>query len=307
MKKIALVILLIGVSTNFYGQILNDTVAQVVGYWNLNESHMFKVSQEKFTVKEKDTVYTFQSTCDLKITVKDSTATGYTVDWLYTNCLITSDNPVYQKINRLNNNLLVKFKTNELGGVLDIVNWEAVRDTVLQQISSLEEIEKENEIMKNALQKVKTIFASKEGIRNNLMKDAQQFYHFHGGSYELNKKYQGATKVSNSLGGSSFDAQLSVSLDEIDKEEGTIVLRSITEIDSEQLTKVTYDFIKSNMPKEAQSLFPTLIDFPKLTNTTYISSVIHEGTGWTTYTIEEKEVVSKDGLAVENKIIEFIE
>lgn len=295
-------------SSKINAQIINDSVAQVVSYWEAKESHLYKVRQEKYKVKDKDTIYEYKSTCDLKITVVDSTETNYTVDWFYSNCKVESENPVYQKLSKVSNNMLLKFNTSEMGGFMELLNWESVRDTVYKSIDAIKEEYVNNDKQINlALEKIKAVYATKAGIQSIAMKDVMQFYHFHGGSYELNKAYSGKTSVSNSFGGSPFDASLKVSLDEIDMENDVIVLRSVTEVDSKQLTDYTYNYVKSTLPKDQQSSFPAISTLPQLTNITYISAVVHTPSGWPTYTIQEKEVFSSEELAVENTIIEFIE
>ena len=110
-------------------------------------------------------------------------------------------------------------------------------------------------------------------------------------------------KFPNNYGGTPFDVDLAVKLDELNIDADNAVLRMHQQVNSEQLTEATYNYLKklgafgTNMPSRT--------DFPQLTNDIWTASRIHGGSGWTTYSIETKKVVSQGISNIEERIIQI--
>lgn len=280
---------------------MSDSTVQVVGYWNIGDSQSFDLSLEKYKVRGTDTTSRETITYQVDITVKDSTEHTYTIEWFYSNYKITSENPVVQRLAKLGEDMPVVIKTNEFGAVLEVVNWEYIRDYLKR---ATETVKTELHDLPEAIpvfEQVMGMYMSKEAIESNMIKDIVQFYTFHSGAYKLNEQIEGQLKLRNNFGGEPFDAIVSLSLDEIDTGNNSFVIRMHQAVDAVQLTTTTYEYLKS-LGTLGSSL-PEREDFPTLTNETWTASRIHGGTGWTTYSIETKEVRSVDVLNVEERII----
>ncbi|WP_223267240.1 hypothetical protein [Polaribacter sp. IC073] len=131
---------------------------------------------------------------------------------------------------------------------------------------------------KKIIEDIMEIYSTKESVEANAIKDALQFYSFHGVKYKLGEELEGKLKVANNFGGKPFETDVSFSLDEINLEDGNSVIRMKQNVNSEQLTNETYNYLKkigtfgSNIPKRK--------DFPSLTNETWTASRVHGETGW---------------------------
>ena len=74
-------------------------------------------------------------------------------------------------------------------------------------------------------------------------------------------------------------------------------------VNSEQLTKATYEYqVKIGTFGDQ---IPSIDELPPLTNEVWTASTIHGVTGWTTYSIETKEVKSEGTINVEERIIQI--
>lgn len=303
--KISLTTLLIALSLQVsFGQIdLSDSSAQIIGYWSIGDQQSFDVSFEKYKVKNGDTTSRSVIRYEVDITVKDSTEHSYTIEWFYKNYDIDTDNDLIKKLSKTAENISVLIKTDEFGAVEEVLNWEEVRDYIHKAmkplLTELEAVPGAEELINQSM----AIYNSKEAIEANAIKDVLQFYTFHGGVYTLNEEVSGEMQFSNNFGGDPFDVDVTLSLDELDEAYDNCVIRMYQVVDSEQLTKATYEYLATIGTLGEQ--MPPIEELPDLTNEIWTASRIHGSTGWTTYSVETKEVKAEGSLNVEERIIQL--
>ncbi|WP_298763117.1 hypothetical protein [uncultured Polaribacter sp.] len=290
--------------TTIFSQIsVKDSTVQVIGYWANLEQQSYDISLEKLKLKGTDTISREYTSYEVDLKIIDSTANSYTTEWYYKNYKVETDSEIAKKINALASDIAVQIKTDEFGTFMEVVNWESIKEYQLKVTDQLKEELKDVPNINNIIDNVMKNFNSKEAIEANAIKDAIQFYSFHGIKYTLNEKVKGNITLRNNFGGKPFDAAISYSLDEINEEDGNAVIRMKQVVNSEQLTNETYKFLKKvsafgkNMPNRE--------DFPPLTNETYTASRIHGETGWVIYSIETKEVKAEGTTKIEERIIEI--
>ena len=84
MKKTIILFWTLFIVVNLEAQInMNDSTAQVIAYWNLNDKQTYQVTTEKYKIVDSDTTVTEYFKYMVDITVKDSTSNSYTIDWFY--------------------------------------------------------------------------------------------------------------------------------------------------------------------------------------------------------------------------------
>ena len=98
------------------------------------------------------------------------------------------------------------------------------------------------EIMANVM----SIYSTQESVEANAIKDALQFYKFHGVKYKLGEELTGKLETSNNYGGKPFETNVQYSLDDINETHGNSILRSNEIINSEELTDATYNYLKKS-------------------------------------------------------------
>ena len=304
MKKTLAIGIILLFSIKTFGQIsVKDSTVQVVGYWSKLEKQSYNVSYEKLKIKNKDTISRELMKYEVDLKVIDSTQNSYTTEWHYKNFKIDTDNELVKKITSLSNDISVLIKTDELGSFIEVVNWKSVRDYFIKVSEELKKELKDVPNSEQIIENIKNIYSSKESVEANAIKDAIQFYSFHGVKYELGEEISGDLTVSNNFGGKPFDTKIKYSLDEINSEDGNSIIRMKQVVNSKQLTNETYNYLKKigtfgkNIPDRK--------DFPSLTNETSTASRIHGETGWIIYSIETKEIKAEETTNIEERIIEI--
>jgi len=289
-------------SSPLFGQIsMKDSTVQVIGYWAKQETQSYDVSYEKFKIKNNDTISRELMKYEIDIKIIDSTENSYTIEWFYKNYSIDTENELVRKLTSIANYISVKIKTDEFGAFIEIVNWEDVRDYLTKVTESLKDELKAVPNYKKIIADVMSMYATKESIEANAIKDAIQFYHFHGVKYTLGDELEGELETANNYGGKPFETVVRFSLDEINEIDGNSIIRSNYVINSKQLTDATYTYLKNT--GTFGDKFPPRNEFPSLTNETNTASRIHGESGWIIYSIETKEITAEETTNIEERII----
>ncbi len=304
MKKLQILGLAVLLSSAVFGQIdMSDSTAQVIGYWDKGEKQSYLITHEKFKIKDADTTAREFYKYAVDITIIDSTANSYTIDWFYRDYEIQADNELVQKFAAITEDLTIRIRTDELGAFKEVVNWKEVRDYILKGTKLLKKETQDVPNMDKLIEEIEGLYGTKEAVELGAVNEMRQFYTFHGGKYELGEEYSVDTKAPNLYGGEPFDSKLTVWLDELNPDEDNFVIRMQQTVDSEQLSNVTFDYLV-NMAKTLEVPAPKKEDLPPFTNDTWIASRIHNY-GWVIYSIETKEVRAGEMINVEERIIEI--
>ena len=304
MNKLKISGLLILACLKLSGQInMNDSTAQVIGYWDKGEKQTYTITQEKLSIAGSDTASREFCKYAVDITIVDSTASSYLINWTYRDYEVRSDNELIQKLTSMLEDITVRIRTDELGAFQEVINWKEVRDYIYKGTKLLKKETKDIPNMEKPIEQIEKLYSTKESIQLGAVKEMQQYYTFHSGSYKLGEEYTAEMKLDNLLWPEPFDANITVWLDELNPDENNFIIQMYQQVDSTQLTNVTYDYL-SKIAETLKKPVPKREDMISLTNDTWVSSRIHES-GWVIYSIETKEVKTKDVLSVEERIIEI--
>ncbi|MER2997048.1 hypothetical protein [Pontibacter populi] len=304
MKQLLLLALTFLISFTTFAQInLEDSTMQVIGYWDKNETQTYIITNEKYRISGTDTTQREFVTYEVDVTIKDSTANSYTIEWLYRNIDPGTDNPFARKLAGISDNMKVIIKTDEMGSFQEVVNWKEIRDEIKKATALLRKEFKHIPQIDEVTAKVESMFSTKEAIQAQAIKDVQQFYTYHGAKYTLGEEVTGNLPITNLLGGKPFNSEVTILLDEINSEDDNAILRMWQTLDSKELTDATYAYLKQKADKTGTA-FPSRDKFPVLQNETRTSARIH-GSGWVIFSRETKEVTTEGALAFEERIIEI--
>lgn len=283
---------------------MSDSTFQAIGYWSINEKQSYTITHETYKVDDSDTTGLETYKYSVDITIIDSTANSYTIDWFYHNFEILEGGDLLEKISRIGDQLAVRIRTDEFGAFLEVVNWQEVRQYILKGIGMLREENKDMPEIAKILEQYDSMYSTKESIEAAAIKDILQYYSYHGGKYRLGEEINGSLKLPNLYDSSNpFDTEVLLFLDEIDPEDNNAIMRMKQTVNSDQLTKTTFNFLvktSTNLGTEP----PKWEEFPPLSNEIWLSSRIH-GTGWIIYSVETREVTAEGITRVENRIIEI--
>ncbi|MBJ6118606.1 hypothetical protein JAO76_10410 [Pontibacter sp. BT310] len=304
MKQLLLLAFAFLTSFTTFAQInIEDSTMQVIGYWDKNETQTYVITSESFKVTGTDTTKREFTKYEVDITIKDSTASSYTIEWVYRGIEMNTDNQFTKELAKISENLKVIIKTDEMGAFKEVVNWEEIRNEMKRGAAHLKKQFKHIPNITAITDQVESTFTTKQAIESAAIKDIQQFYTYHGAKYQLGKEVTGQLEVPNLYGSKPFIADVSIVLDEINEEDNDAVIRMWQTIDSEQLTTATVNYMQK-MAKSANTKSPDLSKIPALQNETRTVARIH-GSGWIIYSSEIKEVWADNILAFEERIIEI--
>ena len=302
MKKLIVFGIIILISSNLFSQIsIKDSTVQVIGYWSKYDKQSYDVTYEKYKLKNKDTISRELMKYEVDVKIIDSTANSYSIEWFYKNYSINTENELVRKLTSIADDISVKIKTDEYGAFLEVINWEEVRDYIEKVTEKLKVELKDVPNYKEIIANVMSIYSTKESVEANAIKDALQFYKFHGVKYKLGEELTGKLETSNNYGEKPFETNVQYSLDEINETDGNSILRSTEIINSEELTNATYNYLKKS--GTFGDKFPARNKFPSLTNETNTASRIHGETGWIIYSIETKTITAEETTNIEERIM----
>lgn len=304
MNKLLTMIMTVFTITVF-GQInMADSTAQVISYWNIGDKQSYSMSLQKIKMKGADTTENVLMTYDVDITVIDSTNNSYLVEWFYKNYKTNSTNEIVKKITSLSENIKVLIETNEFGTIKGVQNWKEVSEYMKKSIKPIKDEYKNVPQLEQMFNQIEGMYTTKQGIEAVAIQDAQQFHAFHGGKYLLGEVLEVSLQVPNMYNPNNpIDSKVTLYLDELNSEDNNYIIRSSQEVDSEQLTNVTFDYLKS-VAKSMKTPEPKKEDIGQLTNITTTASRIH-GTGWLIYSIQTKTVEAPGATNIEERIIEL--
>lgn len=305
MIKEVFVITLLLVAVTAKGQMnFQDSSVQVISYWDLGDKYEYSVNLQKLKYREKDTITNETMTYDVEVSVVDSTENSYTVRWYYKNFKSDSESPIVQKLATVSEDIAVDIILDELGTIESVENWEEVKEYIVKSIDSVKNDLDHIPGLAIVFQQMVGMYATKASIEASAIQDVQQFHNFHGGKYQLNESATGIIKTPNLYNPDKpFDTEVSVTLEELDRENNQFLIRSIQEVNSEQLIETTYNYLRE-MTKHLGQEFIKREDFIGVKNSVEIVSRIHN-TGWVLESILWKEVISEGITNLEIRTIQM--
>jgi hypothetical protein len=292
-------------SINAFNQInVNDSTFQAIGYWDKGEKQSYTISHENFKVESSDTIERERWQYSVDISIVDSTANSYTIDWFYHDYVLQTESELLKKLLAITENITIRIKTDELGAFIEIVNWEIIKQNIYRGLTLLKDDFKNIPQMDKVIEQVESLYSTKESIEASAIKEIQQFYSYHGARYKLGQELKSNIKQPNLYNSNNpFDTEVILYLDDMNTEDNNAVIRMRQIVDSTQLKKATFDY----MVRTAETLgteAPKWEDFPPLKNEIWLASRIH-GSGWIIYSIETREVTAEGTINVQNRIIEI--
>lgn len=281
-----------------------DSSVQVISYWNLGEEYEYAVSLQRLKYTETDTTSNETITYDVEVSVIDSTENSYTIRWFYKNFKSDSKNPIVQRLASAAENVAVLIKTDELGVIQSVENWEEVRDYMANSLDTLRSEFGGLPEMNKVFEQMKGMYSTKASIEASAIQDAQQFHSFNGGKFILNETLTGQIETPNLYESDKpFDTEVSITVEELDAENNQYIIRSIQEVNSEQLTETTFNYLKK-MTDEWGQEFIEREKFKDIKNIVETVSRIHN-TGWVLESILWKEVMAEGTTNMEIRIIKM--
>ncbi|WP_029901803.1 hypothetical protein [Prevotella sp. 10(H)] len=211
MKKILTLSFLFSFCISLSAQInLNDSTVQTVAYWDKGDVYEYQIINKRTQYKNAQLISCDSLIYNVDITVLDSTANSYTIEWLY------KDN--------INKGLKIVYKTNEMGEFDEVMNWDEIRKFLEKAADTMTQ---------NKDTDIETV-----GV-----KEIIQYHMFYGMKYKVDELIETETAIPNVFGAEPFTAETTYLLEEIYSDE-TYLVTAVQTISKEELAAATIGYLK---------------------------------------------------------------
>lgn len=243
-------IIILNISTNLFSQI-DTTKVSFVSYWSIGDSYDFKVSKIKQQWKEGELTKDQKQDYVANFTVIDSTETSYTINWSYENDLGSTYKIPEKLLDRFSKYKIteIKYKTSELGDLIEILNWKEVGETMNSMFDDIIEVlgdkdEKKKDALKTAMNPFKEIYSSKQGVEELVLKELQYFHFPMGLEYDITEPLLYDEELPNMLGGKPIKAKTKLYFENVDFEESFCVIKQEMNLDINDTKKMLNQLLK---------------------------------------------------------------
>jgi len=196
-----------------------DTSATCIAFWKNKDTRVYQIKHTKEKYDEAKSKTVAEATYEAHVNVIDSTAKGFTIEWVYKN-YSTSGAPE-QTLNSLHSimeGLKIIYKTDNMGTFTELTNWKEVSDFAISAYQKAVAAQPQNKEFAAGLNQIKAIFQSKENIEALLIKEVQLFHSPFG--VEYNKAGTTIeTALPNVTGGAPFPATITLILNELNQKQ----------------------------------------------------------------------------------------
>jgi hypothetical protein len=227
----------------------DTTKVSFVAYWSLGDSYDFKVSKIKQEWKENQLKKDEKQEYIANFTVIDSTETSYTIRWTFENNLENTYKIPQELLDKFSKYKLteIEYKTSELGEFIEILNWQQVSEIMMNMIDDIVEVlseddENKKETLTNAMNPLKSVYSSKEGIESIVLKELQYFHFPMGVEFDTTKPLFYEDELPNFFGGNPIKADAKLYFDKVDFEEGFCVLHQEMTLNPDDTITMLKDF-----------------------------------------------------------------
>jgi hypothetical protein len=280
MTRILLLLLLFAFGKPAYAQINpDDSTAQILANWRLGDKLEYHMVNDKYRVENGDTSLRRTLHFDIEVVITDSTADSYIMEWRYIRPdLAGIDDRVIIDYLELYKNHKVVIRTDEYGNFLAVENWEDIRDSIQQGVKNLLlSSQTPNTLMTS---EIGPMVGSRAAIENGLLRDIRTFFTFFGQNQKLGESVLYETKVPNLFGGTAFDAELEIRLDDINFDEQTALYRQWQTADPDQVAVSVAQFLRDNATRieKKEVTDPDFVPLAAIEERT--AARIHVPTGW---------------------------
>jgi hypothetical protein len=236
--KYVLIILLISLCNSTFSQTVpKDSAASCIARWKKGETKSLHILHNKETYQEGKLKSQTRFPYEAIISVIDSTATGYTLQWVFhlpesikkANPRLADSLPVFEGMKML-------YKTSETGEFIELINWQEVKDTYVKMMEfSLPKAL--DSTGRAAVEQSKQLFSSREMVEGALIKEIQLFHLPYGHTFNTTE-VKAITQLPNPFADEALPAVQSEKITELEPQQDYFKLITRTDIDKASAQKL---------------------------------------------------------------------
>jgi len=256
-----------------------DSSVTCIAHWKPGETRVYTITRETKTIAPGTKTPPFSFTYEAWISVLDSSAKGYTIQWIFhipdSTVLLHPEmgNPAL-----VYNGLKMRFHVTPSGAFTELLNWEEVREAYTRQMeASLPE--KMDSAATAILDSTKSMFQSKQVVEASLIQEIQLF-HLPFGNTFTSTGTTSSTEIDNPLGAQPLPATRTIGVLTADPQKDTCTLVVILFMEKANTERLMDSLFKKmniqndEVKKEAREKYATF-DMQDYTEYNFFRS-----TGW---------------------------
>ena len=250
MKKAFGLIVILFISINLFGQIDSTKVA-FVSYWSIGDSYDFKVTKMQQRWKEGKLIKDKKQAYIANFTVIDSTENSYTVKWSYNNDLGNTYNIPEKLLKKLSKYKMTEviYKTSEVGDLIEVLNWKEIGEIMNSMFDDIVDVigngdEKKKEVMQKAMQPLKQIYGSKQGVEQIVLKELQYFHFPLGVEFDVTKPLEYDDEFPNMFGGNPIKARAKLFFEKVDFENSFCIIKEEVNLNPDDAKNMLVQMLK---------------------------------------------------------------
>jgi len=180
----------------------DTNVVPIAAYWDTGDVYNFRITKLKQTWQGKKLTQNDSTQYLARFQVISSDTASYTIRWSFKNPLLESFRLPDNSRTRLSKyeNMEVNYKTDEFGAFTGVENWREISTMIndlIHEVISLKSTESESDTneFNKALEPVISVYNSRRGIEQLLVKELLMFHFPYGKAYTRGKVYNYTEKL----------------------------------------------------------------------------------------------------------------
>ena len=318
MKRLLFLCLCLASAMQAFAQInMKDSTAQVVAYWNKGDKYTYDYVSQRAQIKGTDTTINGYTESRFELEVIDSTANGYLISYTKLSEGVSAEDEnspfagLIKQFQELTKSLSIILKTDEVGAIVEIVNFEEYKSQAVSQITAFTDLLRKDAEWKKlgpeadaALNNIIAMFTSDQYMLK-LIEPITTMFTYHGCELKINNSYTSTAQIDSPyVAGMKIDTETNTYIAECNPETSWTTINNTTVYNQDQLKAQMFDQVNALMPQDSK--MKSIAEMPDVSIEGFSSVTIHLNTGWPGYATLLQETRSDDSVKIQRWAINIV-
>lgn len=230
-------------------QEVTDSTVSMVAFWEMGDTAIYKFTSTEIKIKDgkRKTKTDFY---DIEMTVLDSTADNYEIQWAYSNGRTDyKQNDIEKQSMEINQQLPSIIRTDEFGTFETIANWKEMQVVYDSLITEWLEQPIFSDTIKTQLRKTFNGMFESEAQVNFWASEIRIFLSSYGYSYDRINPQEYVKYYSNAFIDKRMPGTEKFTVVEVDEEIGIAKMEILAGLENEKVKLLMLDYISQNLDK----------------------------------------------------------
>lgn len=253
MKQTLIIILISILPIDLNSQIFYNDTLTTIAYWQKGESYKYQLDKYRLKQKNENKTETY-STSYITLHIEEETDSSYLIKYTIDSMKVKGqleDDPIINAFTSdISNKLTYLIETDENGTLIEIKNWQELKNNIVELYSRMELLNNMNEVeRKQANQAIRTLTDSKEKIQSLFTREFIVLFSNYGFEFDTRDTIEYEQQLPNPYGGNPLPQKGEIYFDnsKIDST-NSITLFDNSSIDEEQGKKAIIQILKQITP-----------------------------------------------------------